>query len=241
MIVEEGDNSTLAEKIISKYKLLRMGVPEDDVAQEVFCSLFLSALRWDAKRGTPFEAYAIKSAKECRHRLRQLNATIRLNLAMESRANRFLRTKIDNWDCTIGTFARKNNLSSEHADALGDAVTAISANKCITQNRFPELPQKRGETPGNPGETPEYGYARRRVREIMWELLPKEQLEAICLHFGINSESAPMTFLAIRKELGIPLNTVKSRYRLGINKLLNSQYKNELHALFKTLSEYSTG
>ncbi len=44
--------------------------------------------------------------------------------------------------------------------------------------------------------------------------LPYDQREAIMLHF-----QAAMTFRTIAKSLGISVNTVKSRYRYGIDKL----------------------
>ena len=44
--------------------------------------------------------------------------------------------------------------------------------------------------------------------------LPYDQREAIMLHF-----QAAMTFKAIARSLGISVNTVKSRYRYGIDKL----------------------
>ena len=53
--------------------------------------------------------------------------------------------------------------------------------------------------------------------------LPYEQREAIMLHF-----QAGMTFKNIAKSLGIPVNTAKSRYRYGIDKLrsiLNDEVK----------------
>jgi RNA polymerase sigma factor (sigma-70 family) len=44
--------------------------------------------------------------------------------------------------------------------------------------------------------------------------LPYEQRETIMLHF-----QAGMTFKSIADSLGVPVNTVKSRYRYGIDKL----------------------
>jgi len=44
--------------------------------------------------------------------------------------------------------------------------------------------------------------------------LPYEQCETIMLHF-----QAGMTFKAIADSLGVPVNTVKSRYRYGLDKL----------------------
>ncbi len=44
--------------------------------------------------------------------------------------------------------------------------------------------------------------------------LPYDQRETIMLHF-----QAAMTFRTIAKSLGISVNTVKSRYRYGLDKL----------------------
>lgn len=44
--------------------------------------------------------------------------------------------------------------------------------------------------------------------------LPYEQREIVMLHFKVG-----LTFNAIAKSLGIPVNTVKSRYRYGLDKL----------------------
>jgi len=44
--------------------------------------------------------------------------------------------------------------------------------------------------------------------------LPYDQREAIMLHF-----QAAMTFRTIAKSLGVSVNTVKSRYRYGLDKL----------------------
>ena len=55
--------------------------------------------------------------------------------------------------------------------------------------------------------------------------IPYEQREVIMLHF-----QAQMTFKTIAKLLGISVNTAKSRYRYGLDKLrliLNEEVKNE--------------
>jgi RNA polymerase sigma factor (sigma-70 family) len=53
----------------------------------------------------------------------------------------------------------------------------------------------------------------RRLSDAMAQL-PYDQREVIMLHFQV-----AMTFRAIAKTLGIPVNTAKSRYRYGLDKL----------------------
>jgi RNA polymerase sigma factor (sigma-70 family) len=53
----------------------------------------------------------------------------------------------------------------------------------------------------------------RRLSDAMAQL-PYDQREIIMLHFQV-----AMTFRAIAKTLGIPVNTAKSRYRYGLDKL----------------------
>jgi RNA polymerase sigma factor (sigma-70 family) len=129
--LEEGTcKKTLVEKILSKYRLLR-GIQKEDheeVEQIVFSSLLISAMRWNARDGTPFEAYAIKCARACRYSVNQLNVTISVPRNTDSFARKFMARCIDTPGYTIRQFVEEGKIAPNDSERVLNALEAIVIN-----------------------------------------------------------------------------------------------------------------
>jgi RNA polymerase sigma-70 factor (ECF subfamily) len=83
------------------------------------------------------------------------------------------------------------------------------------QHRHVGLEQARVTAPNTSEPSHEVSW-NERLEELSWALekLPHEQREVIVLHI-----QGRMRLRAVAESLGLPVNTVKSRYRYGIGKL----------------------
>lgn len=230
---ERSEKVILADKIISKYRLKKRNVPEEEVRQIVLCSIFLSALRW--KEGGSFEAYALESAKDCRYWINQLNARIGTGHGGYSLASRFLARHIDDPEYTLGKFAQEEGLSRKRENALLNAVGAMGPKNYTYVS--PAFSLEGAEQAPSSEALFEMERAKSRLLEIMQKVLGPKHLDTLCMRFGIGTETGMMELREIAEELGIPVSTAGSRCLTGLQKMRNSSYAKELRELLQRVRQ----
>lgn len=256
------ENMGLAENIIERHGLRGLVKKShwQDVWRIAVCSLFNSALSWDASKSV-FSTYAVDCGKECQKWVLLLDSAIWVNKEHSGRVCKFRKKKAENPGLTFARYVETTGLGRAKARTLRATLMAMEANKWPID--ISAIPGEAGYGGKGPGNRPKVSRrhntalvhnscdlhrkmekevdmqkAARRLREIILEVLDERKSRIMLLRSGILTGEMP-SFDEVGEALGISRSRAQQLFSEGEKELAKCDYKEELREFYEASIHYS--